>query len=233
MEHVFGSAARPQIVLGLGVDDPGGSGAHGGELLGIGDRPYLCYLGRVDEHKGCLMLAEYFAEYKARHPGDLALAFLGPVSDKAPDHPDIVVTGAVPDADKWDVLAGAQALVHPSAYESFSLVLLEAWTVGVPVIVNAGCAAMMEHCRRSGGGLWFDSYRSFEVAVERLVTDDQLRHRLAEAGQAYVGRHYRWPAIIERYARFLEGVVARGARPRLQTGRLRPVGGGAEYVRGG
>ncbi len=179
------------------------------------------------------MLAEYFAEYKARHPGDLALAFVGPVSNKAPDHPDVVATGVVSDGVKWDVLAGAQALVHPSAYESFSLVLLEAWTVGVPVVVNAGCAAMMEHCRRSRGGLWFDSYRSFEVAVERLVGDGPLRRRLADAGQAYVARHYRWPAVVDRYTRFLEEVVDRGARPRLHTGRLRPVHGGAEYVRGG
>ena len=103
----------------------------------------------------------------------------------------------------------------------------------MPVVVNAGCAAMMEHCRQSRGGLWFDSYRSFEVAVERLVGDDRLRGRLAGAGQAYVARHYRWPSVVERYTRFLEEVVDRGARPRLQTGRLRLVRGGAEYVRGG
>ena len=62
-------------------------------------------------------------------------------------------------------------MVNPSAYESFSLVLLESWSLGVPVLVNASCAATMEHCERSGGGLWFESYRSFEVTVERLVAD--------------------------------------------------------------
>jgi len=72
------------------------------------------------------------------------------------------VTGTVSEADKWDILAGAEVMVTPSAYESFSLVLLEAWTLGVPVLVNASCAATMEHCRRSGGGLWFESFRSFE-----------------------------------------------------------------------
>ncbi|MGH9097706.1 MAG: hypothetical protein ACRDWB_09795, partial [Acidimicrobiales bacterium] len=115
MEHVFAIGAKPQIVLGLGVNEPAGAGRRGGEILGIGDRPYLCYLGRVDEHKGCGMLAEYFARYKERYPGDLALAFVGPVSDKAPEHPDIVVTGTVSEADKWDILAGAQVMVSPSA----------------------------------------------------------------------------------------------------------------------
>ncbi len=231
MEYAFGIGARPQIVLGLGVNEPAGAGRSGGDVLGVGDRPYLCYLGRVDEHKGCGMLAEYFTRYKERHPGDLALAFVGPVSDSAPDHPDIVVTGTVSEADKWDILAGARVMVTPSAYESFSLVLLEAWTVGVPVLVNASCAATMEHCRRSGGGLWFDSYRSFEVTVERMMADRAFRHRLAEAGRLYTARYYRWPAIIDRYTEFLGGVVARGHRPALRTHRLVLPAPGQEYVR--
>ena len=233
MEDVFGIGAAPQIVLGLGVNEPAGVGRRGGDILGIGDRPYLCYLGRVDEHKGCTMLAAYFAEYKERHPSDLALAFVGPVSVEAPDHPDIVVTGTVSEADKWDLLADADVMVSPSAYESFSLVLLEAWTLGVPVLVNGGCAATMEHCRRSGGGLWFDSYRMFEVAVDRLVGDAGLRADLGDAGRWYTDRYYRWESIIERYAEFLTAAVARGPRTRVHTRRLPVITGGPVYEREG
>jgi len=233
MEDVFHVGAKPQVVLGLGVNDPAGGGRRGGEILGIGDRPYLCYLGRVDEHKGCGMLADYFAEYKRRNPSDLALAFVGPVSAKAPDHPDIVVTGTVSEADKWDVLADAQVMVTPSAYESFSLVVLEAWTLGVPVLVNGGCAATMEHCRRSGGGLWFDSYRSFEATVDRLSGDADLRVALGRAGRRYTAHHYLWPSIIDRYTAFLEGVVARGRGGVLRTARLELPTGGTAYVREG
>jgi glycosyltransferase involved in cell wall biosynthesis len=233
MEHVFGIGAKPQIVLGLGVNEPAGDGRRGGEILGIGDRPYLCYLGRVDEHKGCGMLAEYFAHYKDRHPGDLVLAFVGPVSDKAPEHPDMVVTGTVSEADKWDILADAQVMVSPSAYESFSLVLLEAWTLDVPVLVNAGCAATMEHCRRSGGGLYFESYRTFEATVDRLVGDAETRARLGRAGRDYTERYYRWPSIIDRYSDFLQAVVSRGPRTSIRTGRLPLVTGGPAYERGG
>lgn len=232
MEHVFTVGDRPQIVLGLGVNHPSGTGRPGAGLLGIGDRPYVCYLGRVDEHKGCGMLADYFARYKERHPGDLALALVGPVSDQAPRHPDIVVTGTVSEADKWDILAAAQAMVTPSAYESFSLVLLESWTLGLPVLVNATCAATMEHCRRSGGGLWFDSFRSFEVAVDRLTSDGPLRAALGEAGRRYTARFYQWPTLIDRYTEFLTEVVARGRPMRVADHRLEPPVGGVEYVRG-
>jgi glycosyltransferase involved in cell wall biosynthesis len=233
MEYAFGIGARPQIVLGLGVNEPVGAGRHGGDVLGIGDRPYLCYLGRVDEHKGCVMLAEYFERYKESHPGDLALVFVGPVSDQAPDHPDVVVTGTVSETDKWDILAGAQVMVNPSAYESFSLVLLEAWSLGIPALVNASCAATMEHCRRSGGGLWFESFRSFEVTVDRLVGDGGLRSSLGEAGRQYTARYYRWSSIVDRYTRFLEGVVDRGHRAPIRSRRLQPAVGGPEYLRKG
>ncbi|HVC65975.1 MAG TPA: glycosyltransferase family 4 protein [Acidimicrobiales bacterium] len=231
MEHVFRIGARPQTVLGLGVNDPAGAGRPGGAILGLGDRPYLCYLGRVDEHKGCGMLADYFAEYKARRPGDLALAFVGPVSAASPDHPDIVVTGTVSEADKWDILAGAQVMVTPSAYESFSLVVLEAWTLGVPVLVNGACAATMEHCTRSGGGLWFDSYRSFEATVDRLTAEPGLRAALGGAGREYTARNYSWPAIIDRYTAFLTEVAARGPAAPLRTVRLEVPVGGTPYVR--
>jgi glycosyltransferase involved in cell wall biosynthesis len=231
MEYAFAIGARPQIVLGLGVNEPAGDGRRGGDILGLGDRPYLCYLGRVDEHKGCGMLAAYFEEYKKRHPGDLALAFVGPISDKAPEHPDIVATGTVSEADKWDILAGAQVMVNPSAYESFSLVLLEAWTLGLPVLVNASCAATMEHCRRSGGGVWFDSFRTFEVAVERLTGDGALRSTLGAAGRSYTARYYRWPSIIDRYTRFLEGVVMRGHRAPVRARRLPLPQGGNQWER--
>lgn len=231
MERVFSVGAKPQIALGLGVNEPAGAGRRGADILGIGDRPYLCYLGRVDEHKGCGMLADYFARYKERHPGDLALAFVGPVSDKAPEHPDMIVTGTVSEADKWDILGDALVMVSPSAYESFSLVLLEAWTLGVPVLVNGGCAATMEHCRRSGGGLYFGSYRMFEATVEKLVGDRETRARLGNAGRTYTGRYFRWPSIIDRYSDFLESVVSRGRLTSIRTRRLPVVTKGPVYER--
>ena len=46
-----------------------GAGRPGGELVGLGERPYVVSVGRVDEHKGSKMLASYFATYKERTPG--------------------------------------------------------------------------------------------------------------------------------------------------------------------
>jgi glycosyltransferase involved in cell wall biosynthesis len=213
VERTFPVAEKPQVVLGLGVGESAGSGRSGAELLGLGDRPYVVSVGRVDEHKGSKMLAEYFITYKERHPGPLALALVGPVSVELDPHPDIVVTGVMDEADKWDIVHQAQVAISPSALESFSLVVLEAWVDRVPVIVNGTCGPTREHCERSGGGLWFTSYPEFEAVLERLIGDPDLRALLGERGRAYVDRFYEWPVLIERYCEFLDTVVARGHTP--------------------
>jgi glycosyltransferase involved in cell wall biosynthesis len=210
VERMYPVAERPQIVLGLGVGDSEGTGRPGGELLGLGDRPYLVSVGRVDEHKGSKMLAAYFATYKERHPGPLALALVGPISYETEPHPDIVVTGPVEEADKWDIVRDSVVAVSASALESFSLVVIEAWVDRVPVLVNGSCGATREHAERSGGGLWFSSYPEFEAVLDRLLADPALRARLGDRGRAYVDTHFRWPVLVSRYDAFLNSVVERG-----------------------
>ncbi|HTT87086.1 MAG TPA: glycosyltransferase family 4 protein [Acidimicrobiales bacterium] len=222
VQRVHPVAAVRQIVLGLGVGKVAPGGRRGPEILGIGDRPYVVSVGRVDEHKGSVMLARFFALYKQRHPGPLALALVGPVAAAIPPHEDVVVTGVVSEADKWDLVRDAQVAVSPSALESFSLVVLEAWEQSVPVMVNATCDPTREHCERSGGGLWFGSFREFEAVLERLESDAALRRRLGERGHDYVAHHYQWPALIGRYARFVTEVAAGGQKPAMPTtGRVR------------
>jgi glycosyltransferase involved in cell wall biosynthesis len=210
VERTYPVAERPQIVLGLGVGHSAGVGRRGGEITGLGDRPYIVSVGRVDEHKGSKMLASYFATYKERRPGPLALALVGPVSVDLEPHPDIVTTGPVDEPDKWDIVGDALVSVSPSALESFSLVVLEAWVDGIPMVVNGTCGPTREHVEQSGGGLWFTSYPEFEAVLDRLVGDAELRALLGERGRAYVERTYQWPVLIARYAAFLETVVARG-----------------------
>jgi len=156
------------------------------------------------------MLAAFFRTYKKRHPGPLALALVGPISATIPEDDDVVLTGIVDEADKWDIVNDATVSISPSALESFSLVVLEAWVAGRPVMVNATCDPTREHCERSGGGLWFGSYREFEAGLDRLLADEELRTLLGFRGRAYVDEHYQWPVLIRRYARFLTEVVERG-----------------------
>jgi glycosyltransferase involved in cell wall biosynthesis len=199
----------PQLLLGLGVEEPPGAADPDAAraALGLGDRPFLLCVGRVDDGKGATILATAFSRYKDRHPGPLQLVFAGPVVQTPPAHPDIVLAGQVDEPLKWGLLAAADALVNPSPHEAFSIVLMEAWSSGIPVIVNAACAATREHCSRSGGGLWFADLADFEVVVDRVVSDAVLRGRLGGAGRAYVERLFLWPSLIRRYRGFLGRVL--------------------------
>jgi glycosyltransferase involved in cell wall biosynthesis len=220
VERLFPAlAARSQLVIGVGIDpvDAADDGAFR-RTAGIGERPYLLCLGRVDEGKGTAVLARFFAAYKRRRPGPLALVFAGPVVHAPEAHPDIVVTGPLNEDDKWSALAGAAALVNPSANESFSIVLLEAWAVRRPALVNIRCPATSEHVRRSHGGFAFSGYASFEAAVDRLVTDPGAAGAMGDAGRAYVEALFGWPAVTARYRRWLEGLVS--ARSRRRSGTL-------------
>ncbi len=207
VERLFPVAHRPQVVTGLGAEPGAGDPEAARAALGLGDRPYVCAVGRVERAKGTEALVAAFAAYKRRRPGPLALALLGPVIDPVGAHPDVVVAGRVDEAVKWGALRGAAAFVHPSAYESFSIALMEAWLAGRAALVNGRSDVMRGHCERAGGGLWFDGYATFEAALDRLLADDGLRARLGRRGQAYVEAWYRWPAILDRYERFAATVL--------------------------
>ena len=208
VERRFGFVAgRRQSVVGLGVDTGAGDPASARATLGLDDRPYIVVLGRVDESKGAILAVELFAAYKRRRPGSLALVFAGPVVHPPAPHPDVVVAGRVDEATKWGLLRGAVALLSPSAYESFSFVVLEAWSAGVPAIVHAACAATREHAEASGAGLVFDGYLAFEVILDRLLSDRDLAVTLAARGRTYVDNNFRWPDVIDRYRRLVEAVA--------------------------
>jgi glycosyltransferase involved in cell wall biosynthesis len=210
VQRTFPVAERSQLLLGLGVDDPDLDTATGHTGSERPD-PYLVCLGRVEGHKGSRLLASLFSAYKARRPGPLRLVFAGPVVEEPDPHPEIDVLGPVDDATKWTLLRHAVALVSPSPWEAFSLVLAEAWSARTPVVANAACAATSEHCQRSGGGLVFAGYGEFEAVVDRLVADGALRDELGVRGRSYVDQHFRWPTIVDRYARFVGGVVDRSS----------------------
>jgi glycosyltransferase involved in cell wall biosynthesis len=147
--------------------------------------------------------------YKQRNPGPLALAMVGdPVRPLAP-HPDVVMTGILDEPTKGAAVAGALALVQPSFFESFSMVLTEAWAQRKPALVQGHCAVLEGQVRRSGGGIPYRGFAEFEAALDRLVGDDRLRQALGDAGRRLVEQRYRWEDVLSRYERLLARAAAR------------------------
>jgi glycosyltransferase involved in cell wall biosynthesis len=200
---------RPNVTTGVGVDlDATGDAAVFRDTFGLGDDPYLLYVGRLDPHKGTEELAQFFAAFKARRPGPLKLVFMGQPILPIEPHDDIVVTGFVDEDMKHHGFAGCEAFVMPSYFESFSIVLIEAWVHGKPALVQGNCDVLDGQVRRASGGLPYRSYGEFEEALDLLLADASLRDALGRSGRRYAEQHYAWDVVLGRYERFLASVVA-------------------------
>ena len=146
--------------------------------------PYLLCLGRVDDGKGAQLLAECFARYKERRPDRSRLVLAGPVVHAPPRAPRHRRRPAsVDEPTKWGLLRGALALVSPSAFESFSIVLMEAWSVGTPVLVNGRCAVTRDHTLQFGRGSRVPFVSRVRGRVGTAARPRRPAPRWARAGQ--------------------------------------------------
>jgi glycosyltransferase involved in cell wall biosynthesis len=210
VERTFPVGHVPGSVIGSAVAEQPGDPGVARVALGLGaDEPFVLCVGRVERGKGAHALAELWRLYRLRRPTAPRLVLLGPVNEalKA-DHNDVVVAGRQSEAIKWGALRGCELLLAPSAFESFSLVVVEAWLAGKAVAVNSRCDATVEACRRSGGGLWFHDYGEFEVLMDRLLDAPDLRDRLAGCGGSYARELFDWDAVVTRYEALADRVLA-------------------------
>ena len=201
IRRVSGGAAAPGHVVGCGLALPEDGKA---DLAGFGlERPYLLYVGRIEPNKGCGTLFAYYDKWLATEGPKADLVLAGKAAMPVPEHPRIHALGFVSDAEKVALLRGCQGLVMPSRYESLSLVLLEAWQLGAPVLANGRCKVLRGQCERAGGGLAYDGYEEFAAAAEALLESSELRSQLGRQGGAYVAREYGWETVIARFEALL------------------------------
>jgi glycosyltransferase involved in cell wall biosynthesis len=212
VEARFHTAHLPSAVIGAGIDPVAeADGARFRRGYGL-EGPYLLYVGRVDVEKGCRTLVDAFLAWRERAAEPATLVLMGTVALKLPRHPAIRPLGFRPEAEKHDAIAGATALVMPSPHESFSFVILEAWSQGTPVLATARSPVLRGHVERSGAGLLFDrAPGDFGAGAGALLADEALRKALGERGRAYVEQRYRWPRITSQYLAFLAQVF--GGQP--------------------
>jgi len=93
--------------------------------------------------------------------------------------------------------------VVPSPFESLSLLALEAMAVGTPVLCNARAEVLVEHCKKSNAGLFYQDREEFVEAAKLMLADDRLRDRMGRNGKEYVKKNYRWDVIMQKYDKLI------------------------------
>ena len=162
--------------------------------------PFALYGGRIDPGKGCEELLEYFQAF-IRDGGDATLMLMGVKLMPLPDDPRVRFAGILPEEERLHALEAATVVIVPSPYESLSLLALESFAVGTPVLANARADVLVDHCRRSNAGLFYADRWEFGEALKLLLRDANLRATLGKNGRAYIHRNYRWSIVLSKYER--------------------------------
>lgn len=196
----------PFEIVGVGVELLEGEPSRFREKFGISDK-FIIYIGRIDENKGCKELFDYFLRFIHETGEKVRLVLIGPPVIPIPSHPLITHLGFLSDQDKFDALKASELLVMPSFYESLSIVTLEAFASGRPVLANGNCEVLKGHIERSNGGLYYENYEEFRGALLFLLRENETAEEMGKRGRRYFEENYGWDVIEEKYLRFVERVL--------------------------
>lgn len=195
--------------------DPGDPGR--GRALAGAPR-YLLYVGRLQEEK---RLDDLVRALAALPDKELSAVLAGPdvgagaalrsLASSLSLGPRVRFMGPVTEESKRDLLAGCEAFVLPSSYESQGVVLMEAWAQGRPVIATrVGGVVHLVADGADGLLVQVGDTHQLSAAVERLVADPEYAARLGRAGQEKVRRAYRETDLFDRIEELYE--TLRGPR---------------------
>jgi glycosyltransferase involved in cell wall biosynthesis len=198
IQHVS-QRTGPGVVVGVGSEVPARTEPQRFRKKFNQRRPFAIYIGRIDENKGCAELFAHFERYAVMYPHGLDLALVGSKHLEIPKHPRIRHLGFLNDQDKFDGLAAADLLIMPSRYESLSMVALEAWALGKPVLANGHCDVLRGQVVRSNAGLYYENFDEFAEALYALEAAGPLGAILGQNGREFFRRHYAWPVIERKY----------------------------------
>ena len=183
--------------------------------------PIALHDGRIEAGQGCEELLDYFGGH-AESDGDTSLVLMGLKLMPIPNALNLRFAGMLSEAERSEALEAATLVVAPSPAESLSLLALESFAVGTPVLANARSEVLVDHCQRSNAGLYYADRDEFQACLRLLVRDDDLRTAMGRQGRAYVRANYRWEVVLGKYDSLIAGLPSSRPAGRSQrAGRRR------------
>jgi glycosyltransferase involved in cell wall biosynthesis len=166
--------------------------------------PFILYAGRKDIGKNTQLLLYYFTHYKRLNHNNLQLFLIGGGKIDIPRaiKNDVIDLGFIPIQDKYDAYSVATLLCQPSVNESFSLVIMESWLCGRPVLVHSDCAVTKDFVQKANGGLYFNTYREFEACINYILLHEDIASSMGEQGRNFVINNFSWDIAVGKYTKF-------------------------------
>jgi glycosyltransferase involved in cell wall biosynthesis len=189
VDDLFGpglAATGRLVVIPWGVPSVRAGRETPAELRAIVDgSPYVLAIGSLEPRKNLPYLVAAFGAVADSHP-DLRLVLAGPDGPARPAvdaaiaeltesaRPRVVITGGVSDAGRVALLEHAHVLAYPSLYEGFGFPVLEAMSIGVPVVA-ARAGSIPEVAGDAATLVGATDVRALAEALAALVDDDAKR----------------------------------------------------------
>jgi glycosyltransferase involved in cell wall biosynthesis len=172
--------AREVRVIPSGIDVPS-------DVAEPADPPEVLYAGRLSAEKGIRELVEAAAGMNLVVAGD------GPLRDEVPG-----ALGFVPHDELLGLYARASVVACPSHREGFGVVCAEAMAHGRPVVAGA-VGGLLDLVVDGQTGLLVPPRdpAALRAALERLLSDAELRGRLGLAGRDRVRRLLSWKTVTD------------------------------------
>jgi glycosyltransferase involved in cell wall biosynthesis len=172
------------------------------QKYGIGDRPFVLYLGQKYAYKGIAALVRAARLLASRLP-DLLFVFIGPrtrysqVIFKTQGKNNIVELPPLDLQEKTDALAACSVLCLPSQQESFGVVFVEAWNFQKPVI--GGNIPVIAEVISDGVDGFLVSQEAGEIAskIETLIREPSLAAKMGEEGFKKAQASFSWKKTCE------------------------------------
>lgn len=179
---------------------------------GIGDRPFVLYLGQKYAYKGLAALMQSARLLAPKLP-DLLFVFIGPRTKysrglfKAHECKNILELPPVDLQEKTDALAACYLLCLPSQQESFGVVFVEAWNFRRPVI--GGKIPTIAEVILDGVDGLLVSQDAEEIAskIETLIREPSLAAKMGEEGFKKARARFSWEKIYEKTLKAYQSVL--------------------------
>jgi len=160
-------------------------------------KPHLLFIGRLEERKNVMRTIEAFEILKDRYQILQELLLVGKPgygyqkirfkiqNSKFKNH--IHELGYVSEEEKWELLKNTDIFLFPTLYEGFGIPVLEAQSVGVPVVTSS-TSSLPEIAGQ--GAVFVDPLSSENIAlgVQSVLSDEGRRSDIIEKAAHNVNR---------------------------------------------
>jgi len=181
-------------------------------------RPYFLFVGRLEYIKGVQNIIPVFKN----HPEyDLLIAGGGEYEEtlrrQAEGIDNIKFLGRLDQRRLQSLYKSAIAVIVPSVcYETFGIIIIEAFSLKTPVITN-NLGALPEVVEDSGGGFIYNTDEELVAAMKKLAEDNELRNELGEKGWRAYHRYWDENAHLEKYLGLIADLQAEKSRVKSES----------------